>query len=226
MQYDQPLENMDPYEGLNFAHEALTRVRNPIGKKSSPGRDCRDISNHNPDLKNGFYWIDPNGKAAYDAIEVYCRLDKQETCIRPPVPQYEKQRWTKRADGAQYFMDDINNKKEFIYMKELSQLKFLQLRSNSARQTLTYHCLNSKAYGTRLVFYNGDEMDSASETTFKKFTRLSTQDECVLDNQWHTAVFDVRTNHTDKLPVMDVLLFDVGQENQQFGIDLGEVCYS
>ena len=46
------------------------------------------------------------------------------------------------------------------------------------------------------------------------------------DNHWHTAFFDIRTNKTDILPITDVLLFDVGRENQQFGIELGEVCFS
>lgn len=48
----------------------------------------------------------------------------------------------------------------------------------------------------------------------------------VKDNQWHTAVYDVRTNKTDILPITDVLLFDIGHQNQQFGIELGEVCFS
>lgn len=216
---------MDPYEGLNFAHEALTRVRNPVGKKSSPGRSCQDIKNRNPEFKNGFYWIDPNGGMASDAIEVYCRMEQLETCLKPAMEQYERQRWTESRHSGQYFMDDINGKKEFIYTKNLSQLKFLQLRSHSARQLVTYHCLNSQAYGTRFVLYDGEEIDSA-EPRYKKTTRMFSQDECVRDNMWHSAVFEVRTNTTDILPITDVLLFDIGRENQQFGIDLGEVCFS
>lgn len=48
----------------------------------------------------------------------------------------------------------------------------------------------------------------------------------VQDNQWHSAIYDVRTNKTDILPITDILLFDIGRQNQQFGIELGEVCFS
>ena len=43
---------------------------------------------------------------------------------------------------------------------------------------VTYHCLNSEAYGTRLTLYTGDELDTV-ETKYKKSTKLFTMDECV-----------------------------------------------
>lgn len=216
---------MDPWEGLNFAYEALTRVRNPIGKPTSPGRHCRDIKERNPDFKSGFYMIDPNSGRASDAIQVRCDMEQLETCVQPSMAQFERKRWTERDHSGQYFMDDINGKKEFMYTKYLSQLKMLQLQSTRARQQVTYHCLNSQAYGTRFVLNSGDEIDSV-ETTFRRFTRLQTTDMCVRDNQWHQAVFNIRTTQTENLPITDVLLFDIGRENQQFGIELGEVCFS
>lgn len=225
MQYDQPLDTIEAYEGLNFAREALTRLRRPTGKPTSPGLTCRDIKEHNPDFKNGDYWIDPNAGTAVDAILVYCRMESMETCIRPSPSQFDRQRWTKTDRAGQYFMDDMNGGKEFFYKTDFSQLKFLQLFSEGARQQVTYHCLNSEAYGTRLMLYTGDELDTV-ESRYKKTTRVFSSDECTKDNQWHTAIYDVRTNKTDILPVTDMLLFDVGRQNQQFGIDLGEVCFS
>ena len=44
---------MDPFEGLNFAHEALMRLRVPLGKRNSPARDCRELKESNPELKDG-----------------------------------------------------------------------------------------------------------------------------------------------------------------------------
>jgi len=34
------------------------------------------------------------------------------------------------------------------------------------------------------------------------------------------------TRNAEVLPLRDVLLYDVGRQNQQFGLDLGMVCYS
>ena len=67
---------------------------------------------------------------------------------------------------------------QFFYKTDFSQLKFLQLYSEGARQHVAYHCLNSEAYGTRLMLYTGDELDTV-ETKYKKSTRLYTTDECV-----------------------------------------------
>lgn len=152
-------------------------------------------------------------------------MESAETCIRPSPNAFERQRWTKDTRAGQYFMDDIMGDKEFFYKTDFSQLKFLQLYSEGATQRLTYHCLNSQAYGTRLQVYTGDELDTV-EGRFKKTTFINVQDDCVRDGQWHSAVFDVRTNKTDILPITDVLVFDIGRETQEFGIDLGEVCFS
>ena len=47
------VQTLEVYEGLNFAREALTRLRRPTGKPTSPGLTCRDIKEHNPDFKSG-----------------------------------------------------------------------------------------------------------------------------------------------------------------------------
>nr|KAG5688324.1 hypothetical protein BaRGS_009956 [Batillaria attramentaria] len=187
---------------------------------------CRDIKEKNPDFKSGEYWIDPNLGSAVDAILVYCRMETGETCIRPKPSVFDKKRWTKDTRSGQYFMGDIHGNKEFFYKVDSSnQLSHLQMNSEGATQRLTYHCLNSQGYGNRLAVYSGDELDTA-EGRFKKSTFIDVQDDCVADNQWHSAIYDVRTNLTRTLPITDVLVFDVGRENQQFGIELGEACFS
>lgn len=225
MQYDQPLDTLEVYEGLNFAREALTRLGRQNGKRTSPGRTCRDIKEQNPDFKNGQYWIDPNEGSARDAILVYCQMEEGETCLLPSPTVYENQRWTKDTRRGQYFMDDINGHKEFTYKVDRGQLKFLQMHSQTATQTITYHCRNSEAYGTRLSALTGDELDTA-EGRFKKTTFVNVRDSCVMDNEWHNATYNVHTQKTDLLPITDMLIFDVGRPDQEFGVELGNVCFS
>merc|ERR1719394_2197808 len=146
MQYDEPIKMDDTeaaYEDLAFVREALNRVYKPSGRRTSPGQTCRDIKVHNPEAKNGEYYIDPNGESAQDAILVYCRFDQDETCIYPGSKLFEGQRWTKDTTPGQYFMEDLNSGKEFYYKIDSNQLQHLHLRSESATQTLTYNCLNS-----------------------------------------------------------------------------------
>jgi len=225
MQYDAPVEDEDVHESFGYVMEALTRSRKVKGTQVLPGLSCKDIKEHNPDVQNGEFWVDPNGGATQDAILVYCRFENDETCIKPSPAKFAPVSFTKSTD-AQYFMEDIKEGQEFSYKTDMSQLRYLNLNSNGARQSIVFNCLNSEAYGTRLVVAAGDEEIDTADGKFKKTTTVTVNDDCVKDNQWHSATFDVRTNRTDTLPVTDILLYDVGQQNQKFGIELGEVCFS
>lgn len=227
MQYDEPFrveDSVDAYVGLNFAREAITRVYQPKGTKTSPGYTCRDIKEHNPDFKSGDYFIDPNGDSAQDAILVYCKFDTLETCIKPGTQTFNGQRWTKNDSPGQYFMEELNNGKEFYYKIDTLQLKALHLRSEEARQTITYSCLNSNPFGTRLTTSNDEDIDSAM-AKHKRKTTIQLTNNCEMNNQWSEAHFHIRTQKAEMLPIVDMLLFDIGKENQKFGIEIGMACF-
>ena len=44
---------------MTFSFRAELRIRD--GKKSSPARDCKELFAENPELNDGFYWVDPDG---------------------------------------------------------------------------------------------------------------------------------------------------------------------
>ena len=44
---------------MTFSFRAELRIRD--GKKSSPARDCKELFAENPELTDGFYWVDPDG---------------------------------------------------------------------------------------------------------------------------------------------------------------------
>lgn len=203
----------------------MNRIYHPRGRSTSPGRTCKEIKESNPDYKNGMYYVDPNEGTGLDAIKVYCNFDTEETCISASAEVFDGQRWTKDTTEGQYFMEDVNNGKMFTYETQDSQLSFLQLLSVSARQTITYKCLNSSPFGTRLSSIAGEEIDT-SVYRHKRTTYVDVNDSCTKDNQWHEATFAIRTEKTTLLPIVDVLLFDIGRENQQFGVEVGMVCYS
>lgn len=122
-------------------------------------------------------------------------------------------------------MEEVNNGKEFIYKTDPHQLKYLQLLSSGARQTVTYNCLNTSPQKAKFSTNTGDEIDSVLGR-YKRSTFIDVTDNCRKDNQWHTAVFSIRTNKTDILPLTDMVLNDIGRENQQFGIQVGNACFS
>ena len=39
-------------------------------------------------------------------------------------------------------------------------------------------------------------------------------------------IFDVKSERSEVLPIIDIKLKDVGLENQEFAISIGEVCFN
>ena len=51
-------------------------------------------------------------------------------------------------------------------------------------------------------------------------------DECNRkDNVWHKAVFEISSKVTERLPIADIAMFDVADNGEEFGIELGELCF-
>ena len=101
------------------------------------------------------------------------------------------------------------------------------------RQNMTYHCKNSYAHkdknGTIMSFIKlltNDEMELT--TTSGKRNRLNVKkDKCSMkDNTWNQADFEFITKRIAKLPIVDIAVYDVNDKNEEFGLDVGPVCFS
>ena len=46
------------------------------------------------------------------------------------------------------------------------------------------------------------------------------------DGKWHKTVFQLQSKILSRLPVADVAAFDVADPEEEFGIELGPVCFS
>lgn len=103
----------------------------PRGTKRSPGVTCKQLATIDPNLKDGKYWIDPNGHDILDAVQVHCRISSSETCVDAAVSEY--------ADDSE---------EEITYQLKENQLSFLKLYSSVARQTLSTSCINSRVADT------------------------------------------------------------------------------
>lgn len=45
-------------------------------------------------------------------------------------------------------------------------------------------------------------------------------------DQWGETVVEVNTKKTDRLPIIDIGITDVGKSNQEFKIEVGPVCFT
>lgn len=43
--------------------------------------------------------------------------------------------------------------------------------------------------------------------------------------RWGKTVFEYKTQKTSRLPIVDIAPMDVGGADQEFGVDVGAVCF-
>merc|ERR1712200_237640 len=197
------------------------------GGKNTPAKTCKDLLSNYPDKESGDYWIDPNGADPKDAILVYCDMEKKATCVqsKPEISEeiniisQEKEIWI--GEGNYY---DIN------YKADSNQLSFLQLFSENAEQSITYHCLNSFAYEGKpgnyrkaLTFMSWNDLEIHHRGRFKYSV---IEDGCnKRDGSWHKAVFKITSNKPTRLPIVDLKVEDAMRPGQKFKLEVGQVCF-
>ena len=110
----------------------------------------------------------------------------------------------------------------------------MRLNSNRVRQNVTFHCKNAHAdsdtFGNKgapfVKIMTSDELEVHTSSRLKN-RLLVLQDECnKKDSRWHKAVFELDTKILDRLPIMDIGVYDVADRNEEFGIELGSLCFS
>jgi len=223
----------------------LQNLRNPDGSKINPAKTCQDIKQCYPLKKSGEYWIDPNQGSIKDAIKVFCNMESGETCISAnPANIPRKSWWTKSTPSANipvWFGADMNGGNRFRYGNKEEQpnavavqLKLLQLLSKESHQNITYHCRNSIAYKDEknsnlkkalvLRGSNGQELRAQGNNRLR-YTVI--EDGCLNSNgEWGKTVIEYRTQTSARLPIMDLAPMDIGKADQEFGLDIGPVCFS
>ena len=46
------------------------------------------------------------------------------------------------------------------------------------------------------------------------------------DGKWHKTIVEIRSNNTARLPIRDVAVYDVGGEDEEFGLEFSAVCFA
>merc|ERR1719225_965557 len=106
-------------------------------------------------------------------------------------------------------------------------MSFMQLLSERAVQSLTFHCKDTVAHtGPRdgqkkaiaLMSWNDLEIKNKG-----KFQYEVVKDDCANKSQdWASSIFKVDTDKPTRLPVVDIRIADFGGSDQAFKIDLGK----
>uniref|UniRef100_A0A8D3E9E2 Fibrillar collagen NC1 domain-containing protein n=1 Tax=Scophthalmus maximus TaxID=52904 RepID=A0A8D3E9E2_SCOMX len=184
-----------------------------FGSLNSPARTCQDLHLSQPDLKDGEYWIDPNQGCSRDSFKVFCNFTNgAETCLYP----------SKSIDTFSYV--DSNGEPLGVV-----QLGFLRLLSVQAHQQITYHCHRSVAWADRSAQNNYDRalhLRGANDEELSYETNpyiKALVDGCSVS--FDRTVLEINTPQVEHLPLLDVKVSDFGESNQQFGFEVGPVCF-
>uniref|UniRef100_A0AAQ5XWC5 Collagen, type XI, alpha 2 n=1 Tax=Amphiprion ocellaris TaxID=80972 RepID=A0AAQ5XWC5_AMPOC len=208
-------EGMEEIFGsLNSLRQEIETMRFPLGTQDSPARTCQDLHLSQPQLKDGEYWIDPNQGCSRDSFKVFCNFTHSETCLYP----------SKSINTFSYV--DSNGEPVGVV-----QLGFLRLLSVQARQNLTYHCHRSVAWADRsaknsynralhLQGANDEELSYETNPYIKALL-----DGCSYRKGFDRTVLEINTPQVEHLPLLDIKVSDFGESNQQFGFEVGPVCF-
>ena len=228
---------------LKSLNNQIESIRSPEGSKKNPARTCRDIKLCHPEWKSGDYWIDPNQGCTLDAIKVFCNMETGETCVYPtPSSIPRKNWWTSKTKDKKHvwFAETINGGFHFSYGDEnLSpntasiQMTFLRLLSTEGSQNVTYHCKNSIAYMDEetgnlkkaILIQGSNDVEIRAEGN-SRFTYSVLEDGCTKHTgKWGKTVIEYRSQKTSRLPIVDIAPMDIGGADQEFGVDIGPVCF-
>lgn len=213
--------------------ERITAIERPPGSQMYPARSCQDLKLAYPEAKSGQYWMDPNSQNPADAFIVECIFEKEysETCVLPTTSTWDRMKWVNKGkDAFRWFFQEITDY-EINYPADTVQLELLRIEHESVSQNITYHCKNSHAnldsYGRFRDYLKVRSSDDYDVTTSTRDYKLKvSQDECnKKDDKWHKAVFELITNRKEHFPVVDVAVYDVADKNEEFGIEVGPVCF-
>uniref|UniRef100_A0A3Q3H3F2 Collagen alpha-2(XI) chain-like n=1 Tax=Labrus bergylta TaxID=56723 RepID=A0A3Q3H3F2_9LABR len=230
-------EGMEEIFGsLNSLRQEIETMRFPLGTQDSPARTCQDLHLSQPDLKDGEYWIDPNQGCSRDAFKVFCNFTNgAETCLYPSINTVKMSSWDKETPGSWYSQFSTGSKFSYVDSNGepvgVVQLGFLRLLSIQARQNLTYHCHRSVAWADRsaknsynraLHFQGANEEDLSYETN--PYIKALV-DGCSYRKGFDRTVLEINTPQVEHLPLRDIKVSDFGESNQQFGFEVGPVCF-
>lgn len=211
---------------INSLSTQITSIKAPQGNsKQNAARSCRDIFLNNPDAESGDYWVDPNLGCNEDAILVHCDADSQATCLSPlNIQTIVNNTWYTAERPKRVYYSSMEAGQKFQYIEEEpTQLTFLRLLSTTATQTVTYFCKNVQG---NPIFLTASEVELTHDETSKFFYEILEDGCSESSSEWGKSVYRYTTKKTTRLPIIDFAPGEVGLANQQFGLDMGRVCFS
>jgi len=222
---------MDHY--LMYLENEIDNIKYPIGSKKHPATTCSEIYENVENPTDGYYWIDPNRGCIADAIYVFCNFTASgETCIESNSSNLPFKQWHKADDQDVLSLANLLGIERVTYGSRKAQINFLRLLSVLIRQEITIDCARYPA-----VSYFSDKPESiAVEFVGWNYKHIGSnslnmirilKDTCrESSRQSGSVVIEVSTSDNLKdLPIIDIKLTSLHNENEKVGIRFGKLCF-
>jgi hypothetical protein len=190
-------------------------------KKTTAGQTCKDILDNGCNVRDGVYWINPNGGTTADAFEVYCdmtgggwtRIDYANDLLD-----------TKRFASNDAWRWVTTN---FSLTLTDTQINDIRAVSNEGKQTYVSQCDGVITYyynaGGSYNYAFGFRFQAGFETAFgqQNYTGINInviQDGCNINRSYSLdTIFEINDL---RVPVINVYSYDTGGGTETFGSPL------
>jgi hypothetical protein len=205
----------------------------PDGTRDLPARTCRHLAAAKPEMKDGWYWIDPNGGKISDAARVFCKFDENvQTCVEPKQDILDLKAYPTADVESHNSLSKLAGIGQLTYQLEDSQLAFLKMLSSHARQELIVNCSQTYVVDAQgeiqnsraaILFTDNDKELYVDDPIFKyKVLR----DDCKYGKSSIADTVIQVSTRAQRLPIRDVALAHLGEKHQEVGLKVGQVCFS
>lgn len=153
----------------------------------------------------------------------------------PEEPSVNNGTWFKSKSSTKkhVYFSGMKGGHKFTYVNDPVQMTFLRLLTTNARQNVTYYCKNSVAVfdaaagntDMALKLMTSAEIELTIDSS-SKFRYDIVEDGChTHTDEFSKTVIEYETLKNTRLPFVDIAPADIGGKNQEFGIEMGAVCF-
>jgi len=225
---DQSVQNL---KTLLYMSSTVENYKFPLGTRDNPAMTCKELMDID-DIRDGYYWIDPNLGCPADAIKVYCNFTAGgESCVPPLRDKIPKRTWKSGPEATWERFSNLEQGFKISYLASKIQFNFLRLVSTRVRQTVTVKCKRivvwfhraTKSHRYSWIFHGRKGFDFTPTSNPTPNVAL---DYCQRDDgRWRRTEFIFDSDKVDVLPLEDLTFFHRAVGNEQFGVKIGPVCY-
>jgi len=237
---DRELAFKEKLEEITNQVEKFTKEEETGLSKQTEARTCFDLKSFNPELKSGYYFVDPNGGCHEDAIKVHCNFENEDqivTCVPPTqTSSVPKAHWESQiySGSSEKFFEEHHGLGSIKYAGDREQLEYLGLLSNNAVQNMTIHCKERPVWFNQQTggYETAMKFKGLKETIFQegkpegKYTPKVLSDDCsYASRSWRSTVLEFNNQKYIRLPILDFAPLRSNNANAEYGIDMGPVCF-